>query len=98
MPSSDPTAPRGKTATARVLSAIGWAASIAMVLGPLLAWLRVVPGIVGFLLFVAGGGWAAVAALLGVIAAARGFGLRPGVIAGLVTSAIFVALVLVNVA
>jgi uncharacterized protein (DUF1499 family) len=98
MPSSHSTAPRGNTATARVLSAIGWVATVSMVLGPLLAWQRLVPGIVGFLMFVAGGGWAAVAALLGVIAAARGFGLRAGVIVGLVASAIFVATVARNVA
>ena len=98
MDASTPTAPRGDTWTARVLSVIGWAATAAVVLGPLLAWLRLVPAMVGFLLFAGGGGWAAVSAILGVIAAARGFGLRPGIVAALITSAVFVAIVLVGVA
>src|SRR5512143_3856805 len=98
MPDSTSAPRRRASGTAKLLAAIGWAATVGLVLGPLLAWLRLVPPLAGFLTYVAAGGWAAVASLLGVIAAARGFGMRSGVVVALLASSVFVASVVLAVA
>ncbi len=70
---------------------IGWLATAAFVLGPTLAFLRVVPGLVGFILFALGGLIAFIIALSGIVSALRGRGLgRSGI--ALVTAAVFVVL------
>ena len=58
----------------RTLDRLGLVAVLALILGPLLAWLRLVPGIVGFATFALGGILALVVTILGVIRAIRGRG------------------------
>ena len=74
------------------LDGLGVLAVMALVIGPLLAWLRWVPGIVGFVIFALGGILALVVTILGVIRALRGRGYGRGVLAATVGLLVFVAL------
>jgi uncharacterized protein (DUF1499 family) len=60
------------------LGTLGLIAGVLFVVGPALAWLRIVPAIVGFVLFSLGGIIALVVALASVVQALRGRGIRPG--------------------
>jgi uncharacterized protein (DUF1499 family) len=61
-----------------VLATLGLIAGVLFVVGPALAWLRIVPAIVGFVLFSLGGIVALVVAVASVVQALRGRGIRPG--------------------
>ncbi|HYR97113.1 MAG TPA: DUF1499 domain-containing protein [Candidatus Binatus sp.] len=61
-----------------VLGTLGLLAGGVFVIGPALAWLRLVPAIVGFVLFALGGVLALVVGLASVVQALRGRGIRPG--------------------
>src|SRR5262245_7181461 len=74
------------------LDGLGVLAVLALVIGPLLAWLRWVPGIVGFVIFALGGILALVVTILGVIRALRGRGYGRGVLAATLGLLLFVAL------
>jgi uncharacterized protein (DUF1499 family) len=76
----------------RTLDRLGLVAVLALVLGPLLAWLRLVPGIVGFATFALGGILALVVTILGVIRALRGRGYGRGVLVATLGLLAFVAL------
>jgi uncharacterized protein (DUF1499 family) len=76
----------------RTLDRLGFLAVLALVIGPLLAWLRWVPGIVGFVIFALGGILALVVTILGVIRAIRGRGYGPGVLAATLGLLVFVSL------
>ena len=71
-------------------SLLGLVAAVAFLLGPALAWLRVVPPLAGFLVFALGGLVALVVALASIVQAVRGRGLTPGAVAALVVAAVFV--------
>jgi uncharacterized protein (DUF1499 family) len=62
-----------------------------MLVGAALAWLRVVPGIVGFVLFALGGLVCVVAAVPTLVGLVRGRGLRPGGIVALAAAALLIA-------
>ena len=76
----------------RTLDRLGLLAVLALVIGPLLAWLRWVPGIVGFATFALGGILALVVTILGVIRALRGRGYGASVLAATLGLLVFVAL------
>src|SRR5262245_57324514 len=61
-----------------LLSKLGGMLAALLVVGPLLAWLRLVPAMVGFLLFVVGGLGSIVIAIIAIVQAARGRGLGRG--------------------
>jgi uncharacterized protein (DUF1499 family) len=65
---------RGAAAPSRTLDRLGLAAVAVMILGPLLAWLRLVAGLAGFISFALGGLIAIVVTILGIIRALRGRG------------------------
>jgi uncharacterized protein (DUF1499 family) len=65
---------------------------LVMLAGPLLAWLRLVPAIVGFGLFAAGGIASVGVAILAIVRAARGRGLGRGGVAAIVVAAVFMML------
>ena len=73
-------------------STLGLVAAVTFVLGPALAWLRIVPGLVGFVLFALGGLVAILVGVASAVAAARGRGLTPGGAAALVCGLVFVAI------
>jgi uncharacterized protein (DUF1499 family) len=75
-----------------MLDLFGALVLVAMIGGPLLAWLRLVPALVGFGLFALGGITAIGVAILGIVRAARGRGLTKGTIVGIVAAAIFMML------
>jgi uncharacterized protein (DUF1499 family) len=83
----------GAAAPSRTLDRLGLTAMALMILGPLLAWLRLVPGLAGFAAFALGGLVALVVAILGVIRAIRrrGFG-GAGTVAAAVAALVFLAL------
>jgi len=68
---------------------VAWAAFCA---GPLLAYLGVVPALVGFLVFVLGGGLGLVALVAEVVALLRGRAAVPSLVAALALTTAFVAL------
>ena len=74
-------------------STLGLISAAAFVLGPVLAWLRIVPGLVGFVLFALGGLVALVVGIVSLVSAARGRGLQAGGAAALVCALLFVAIV-----
>ncbi len=78
------------------MSSTGLIAAIAFVVGPLLAWLRVVPPLVGFLLFALGGLLSLVCGIAAVVRAARGRGVRPGGIVAIATGVAFVVIAVRN--
>ncbi len=61
-----------------ILGTLGLVAGAMFVVGPALAWARVVPGIAGFGIFALGGILAVVVALASIVQAFRGRGIRPG--------------------
>jgi len=71
-------------------SMLGLVAVAAMILGPLLAWLRLVPAMGGFVPFALGGVVALVVAVASVVQGLRGRGLTAGGALGLVASVVFV--------
>ena len=71
---------------------IGMFAVAAMVIGPALAWLRLVPGLVGFVLFALGGLVALVVGIVSVVQAARGRGMGAGGTAALIAGAAMVVI------
>jgi uncharacterized protein (DUF1499 family) len=72
-------------------SRIGLVAAAAFVLGPVLAWLRVVPGMVGFVLFALGGVVGLVVGVASAVGMVRGRGLGAGAAAAIVVGIVFVA-------
>jgi uncharacterized protein (DUF1499 family) len=68
---------------------VGLVALVCLAGGPAIAWLRIVPPLTGFLVFVLGGLLALLAAVAGIVRAARGRGLPPGGVAGIVAAAVF---------
>jgi uncharacterized protein (DUF1499 family) len=71
---------------------LGVIAAVAFVLGPVLAWLRVVPGLAGFALFALGGLVALIAAIAAVLRGVRGRGLGIGGALAIVVALVFVAI------
>ncbi len=71
-------------------SRIGLAAATALVVGPLLAYLRLVPAIAGFVLFTLGGLIAVVVGIASIVRAARGKGLSVGGAVALVAGIAFI--------
>lgn len=69
--------PRGATRN-RTLDVLGLVAMALLVVGPLLAWLRLVPGLVGFTIFVLGGLLALVVTIVAAIRLFRGQGFGRG--------------------
>ena len=67
-----------KRAGRSVLGTLGLIAGAVFVIGPALAWLRLVPAMVGFVLFALGGVLALLVGLASVVQALRGRGIRPG--------------------
>jgi uncharacterized protein (DUF1499 family) len=74
-------------------STLGLIAAILFVIGPGLAWLRVVPGMVGFVMFALGGLVAFFTGVASVVSAVRGRGLTSGGAAALVCAVVFLAAV-----
>jgi uncharacterized protein (DUF1499 family) len=84
---------RGAAAPSRILDGLGFTAVALMVLGPLLAWLRLVPALAGFAILGLGGLIALVVAILGIIRALRGRGFGgSGALAAAIAALVFVAL------
>src|SRR5262249_37957793 len=80
-------------APSRRLDGLGLAAVALMILGPLLAWLRLVAGLAGFITFALGGLIAIVVTILGVIRALRGRGFGgAGTVAASIGALAFVVL------
>src|SRR4029077_15263585 len=73
-------------------SRLGLAAATAFVLGPLLAFLRIIPGLAGFGLFALGGIVALLVGIASVVRAVRGKGLSPGRVVAIVVGLAFVIL------
>jgi uncharacterized protein (DUF1499 family) len=71
-------------------STLGFLAAVAFLLGPALAWLRLVPPLAGFVVFALGGLLALVSALAGIVRAVRGRGFTPGAAVSLAIAAVFV--------
>jgi uncharacterized protein (DUF1499 family) len=69
---------RGAAAPSRTLDRLGLAIVALMIVGPLLAWLRLVAGLAGFVTFALGGLVAIVVTVLCVIRALRGRGFGGG--------------------
>ena len=74
----------------RAMDFIALIAGVAVLTGPLLAWLRVVPALVGFYMFMLGGLVAIIAALSGLVSAARGRGFGFGRTIALLAAMVFV--------
>jgi uncharacterized protein (DUF1499 family) len=75
----------------RFRTTLGLLAATALVGGPLLAWLRLVPALLGFVLFALGGLLAVLVALASVVQALRGHGFGVGGMAASVAALVFVA-------
>jgi uncharacterized protein (DUF1499 family) len=71
-------------------STLGWIGAAAMLLGPALAFVRLVPGLVGFAVFALGGLVALGVAFASILQAARGHGLGSGGAVAVVAAAAFV--------
>jgi uncharacterized protein (DUF1499 family) len=74
-----------------VTNTLGLVGGAAMLAGVVLAWLRVVPGMVGFVLFALGGLLCLVAAVAAIVRLVRGRGLGSGGVVSLVATALLVA-------
>jgi uncharacterized protein (DUF1499 family) len=87
------TTPLGSAPPSRTLDVVGLVAVGLIVLGPLLAWLRLVPALVGFVIFALGGLVALVVTVIAVVRAVRGRGFgRAGTIAAALAALAFIAL------
>jgi uncharacterized protein (DUF1499 family) len=73
-----------------VRNAIGMLAAMALVAGPLVAYLRLVPALLGFLLFALGGIVALLVTLASLVQAARGRGFGRGAVVATIAAAVFV--------
>lgn len=82
----------GRSAPSRGLDVVGGLAVVAMGAGPLLAWLRVMPGLAGFALFAIGGLVATLVTLAALVQAARGHGFSRARMLTALAGAAFVAL------
>jgi uncharacterized protein (DUF1499 family) len=71
---------------------LGLVAATAFVVGPLLAWLRLVPALVGFVMMGLGGILALVAAVALLVRLVRGRGATAGGLVGMVVAVVFVLL------
>jgi len=69
---------------------LGVIAAVAFVLGPVLAWLRVIPALAGFAIFALGGLLALIAAIGALVRGVRGRGFGVGGVAALVVALVFV--------
>jgi uncharacterized protein (DUF1499 family) len=76
----------------RLRNVLGLAAATAFLGGPALAALRLVPGLVGFVLFAVGGIMALVVALVSIVQASRGRRLTAGGAAAMAVGVVFVIL------
>jgi uncharacterized protein (DUF1499 family) len=74
------------------MGSIGLIAAVAFVVGPVLAWMGVLPPIGGFLLFGLGGLLAIIAGVATLVRLVRGRGLTPGGAAALAAGVAFVAI------
>src|SRR4029450_9338975 len=82
---------RRPAAPSRTLDILGLVAMALFILGPLLAYLRLVPALTGFGAFALGGLLALVVTVIGIIRAIRGRGSgRGGVLAAAVAALVFV--------
>jgi uncharacterized protein (DUF1499 family) len=82
---------RRPAAPSRTLDILGLVAMALFILGPLLAYLRLVPALTGFGAFALGGLLALVVTVIGIIRAIRGRGFgRGGVLAAAVAALVFV--------
>jgi len=80
-----------RPAPSRTLDILGLAAMALFLLGPLLAWLRLVPALTGFGAFALGGLLALVVTVIGIVRAIRGRGFgRGGMLAAAVAALVFV--------
>jgi uncharacterized protein (DUF1499 family) len=80
-----------RTTPSRTLDVLGLVAMALFVLGPLLAWLRLVPALGGFVTFALGGLLALVVTVIAAIRAFRGRGFgRGGALAAAVAAVVFV--------
>src|SRR5262245_55588216 len=70
----------------------GYLAVVLMVLGPALAWVRLVPGLMGFGLFALGGLAALVIGVITVVRAVRGRGFTRGGLVALLAAIVFIGL------
>ena len=75
-----------------VLGRVGLIAGVALVVGPSLAWLRVVPGLAGFVVFALGGVVSVLVGIASVVQALRGRGITPGGSVALVAGLAFVVI------
>lgn len=78
--------------TSGVRNKLGLFVAALLLLGPGLAWLRLVPGMVGFVMFALGGLGAVVMAIASVVQAARGHGLGLGGAVAVVAGIAFMVL------
>src|SRR5262249_11347993 len=74
------------------MGSIGLIAAVAFVVGPLFAWLRILPPFGGFLIFALGGLLALVAGVMAIVRLARGRGLAPGGAAAVAAGIAFIML------
>lgn len=81
----------GRDSQSTLLDKIGVAAVAALIVGPLIAWLRLVPAIRGFGLFALGGILATLVGLAAIVQLVRGRGLGLGRLAAVLAGALFVA-------
>lgn len=82
----------GRTSSRRRLDRVAWVALGLVLLGPFLAWLRLVPALVGFGLFALGGVVCLVVGLVGLVHLVRGRGLAVARVLALVMGVVFIAL------
>lgn len=82
----------GRSAPSRGLDVVGVLAVVAMGAGPLLAWLRVLPGLPAFATFAVGGAVAALVTLVALVQAMRGHGFSRARLLTTLAGAGFVAL------
>ncbi len=81
-----------RSAPSRTLDRLGLGATALLLIGPLLAWLRLVPPLVGFALFALGGLLVLLVTVLAVTRALRGRGFgRGATLAAPIAAALFVA-------
>ena len=80
----------GAAPRSSALDAFGWVAVALMVLGPVLAWMRIVPGLAGFGAYALGGILALAMGISALVASARGRGFGGGRSLALLGAMIFI--------